>query len=67
MNGYQTMSSASERSSFLKVLIADDDAALRRLVVKLIRDTWPLKTLEAEDGLEALNLLLTKNGGPSQK
>ena len=57
MNGYQTMSTLSERRSFLKVLIVDDDAALRRLVVKLIRDTWPLKILEAEDGLEALNLL----------
>ena len=45
-----------------KVLIVDDDAALRRLVAKLIRDTWPLKILEAEDGLEALNLLL--NGVP---
>lgn len=42
----------------IKVLIVDDDRILRRLMTKLIQDSWPIEIIEAEDGLEALTILL---------
>ncbi|MFQ5705932.1 MAG: PleD family two-component system response regulator [bacterium] len=50
------MSVVSNR--LIKVLIVDDDRILRRLMTKLIQDSWPIEIIEAEDGLEALTILL---------
>ena len=47
-----------KKGDSIKVLMVDDEEEVRRLLAKLLRDTWPLKIFEAEDGLEALNLLL---------
>jgi len=41
-----------------KVLIVDDDFASRRLLARFIRKKWPFKILQAEDGSEAVQLIL---------
>ncbi len=43
----------------LKVLIVDDDASVRRLLRGVLEREWPCQVIEAGDGLEALNWLLS--------
>lgn len=41
-----------------KVLIVDDDYSSRKSLAHLIRKKWPFKILQAEDGSEAIQLIL---------
>ena len=50
---YQTCKTES-----LRILIVDDDLSTRRLIANFIKRTWPCQIREAEDGLDALTLLL---------
>lgn len=45
-------------SSKSKILIVDDDFSSRRLLVRFIRNEWPCKVLEAQEGSEALRTIL---------
>lgn len=51
-----TCADAMRRASKARVLIVDDDAALRRMLTMVLEDAeWDV--LEAKDGLEALDIL----------
>ncbi len=40
-----------------KILIVEDDSDQRRLLVKIVQEAVGCEILEAEDGLEALNII----------
>jgi len=48
-----------------QILIIDDDNDQRNLLVRFIRKTFDCEILEADDGLEALRLLLENKEMPS--
>ena len=41
-----------------KILIVEDDSDQRRLLVKIVREAFGCEILEAEDGLEALMIIM---------
>ena len=41
-----------------KILIVEDDSDQRRLLVKIVREAFGCEILEAEDGLEALKIII---------
>ncbi|MFQ5750926.1 MAG: PleD family two-component system response regulator [bacterium] len=41
-----------------KILIVDDDFSSRRLMAKLIHKTWSCQLIHADDGSEALKIML---------
>ncbi len=41
-----------------KILIVEDDSDQRSLLVKIVKEQFDCEILEAQDGLEALNILL---------
>ncbi len=41
-----------------KILIVEDDSDQRRLLVKIVQEAFSCEILEAEDGLEALRLII---------
>ena len=41
-----------------KILIAEDDIGFRRLLARFIQRAWPCKIIEAEDGVEVLQIIL---------
>lgn len=45
-------------NSRTKILIVDDEITSRRLMEKIIRDRWQCQLLLAEDGSEALKVML---------
>jgi signal transduction histidine kinase/DNA-binding response OmpR family regulator len=47
----------------LRLLIVDDNATNRRLLVKVLRK-WSIDAIEATGGEEALNILRERSGGP---
>lgn len=47
-----------------RILIADDDPTQRRLLRRLLEEVPEYEILEAEDGLEALNVILGRNLRP---
>jgi len=49
------------RTDHIKVLIVDDDFSSRRLLARFIRKKWPVKILQAEDGSEAIQLVLKES------
>ena len=52
------MESQISKTENLRILIVDDDLSTRRLIASFIKRAWPCQILEAEDGLEALTILL---------
>ena len=47
-----------------KILIVEDDSDQRRLLVKIVKEAFGCEILEAEDGLEALKIMLQDNQVP---
>lgn len=45
----------------MKGLVVDDDPGVRRLMCRLIEQDFPVETVEAADGLRALDILLHEN------
>ena len=48
-----------------KILIVEDDSDQRRLLVKIVREAFGCEILEAEDGLEALKIMLQDKQVPN--
>ena len=45
-------------SESARILIVEDDSDQPRLLVKIVKEPFDCEILEAEDGLEALNIIL---------
>lgn len=45
----------------IKILIVDDDFSSRRLLARFICNEWPFKILEAQEGSEALRIILKES------
>lgn len=50
-----------KHSGQVKILIVDDDFSSRRHLARLIRTKWTCTVLEAEEGSEALRMILKEN------
>ncbi len=48
-----------------KILIVEDDSDQRRLLVKIVQEAFGCEILEAEDGLEALKMMLQDKQAPN--
>ncbi len=48
-----------------KILIVEDDSDQRRLLVKIVRKAFGCEILEAEDGLEALRIIIQGKQEPN--
>jgi len=48
-----------------KILIVEDDSDQRRLLVKIIQEAFSCEILEAEDGLEALKIIIQDKQVPN--
>ena len=48
-----------------KILIVEDDSDQRRLLVKIVQEAFGCEILEAEDGLEALQIIIQGKQAPN--